>query len=63
MHAAYNEHEIVIEINNLAILKGSLPPKAFAIVMEWAIINQSELLAAWEDAANGNKPKKIQPLY
>jgi len=33
-HAMYGEYKATININDFAILEGSLPPKAFALVVE-----------------------------
>lgn len=35
-HATYNDFEILIRINDLSIYSGSLPSRAFSLVMEWA---------------------------
>ncbi len=61
-HAEYNEFEMLVTISDLSIYKGSLPPKAFALVMEWAIQYKEELQNAWNMASSGIKPGKISPL-
>ena len=35
-HGLYGEHEALIEIATLAIIRGSLPRRAQALVWEWA---------------------------
>jgi len=35
-HALYAEHEALIDIRTLEIIKGSLPKRALALVLEWA---------------------------
>lgn len=35
-HAIYAEHEAVIDIRELRVLRGSLPRRALALVLEWA---------------------------
>lgn len=35
-HAKYNEFKASIRIKDLAVLNGSLPPKALGLVIEWA---------------------------
>jgi hypothetical protein len=35
-HAVYEDDEALIEIETLAILRGSLPRRALAMVLEWA---------------------------
>ena len=39
-HARYGEHEALLRIDPLRILKGYLPPKALSLVIEWAMIHQ-----------------------
>jgi hypothetical protein len=46
----------------LAIIEGSLPPRALGLVMEWAAIHREELMNAWQKAANNQQPGKIDPL-
>jgi hypothetical protein len=35
-HALYAEHEALIDLRDLSILRGSLPRRALALVLEWA---------------------------
>ncbi|MGI8635107.1 MAG: DUF4160 domain-containing protein [Segetibacter sp.] len=44
LHAAYGEHEILIRIADLSVYFGSLPSRAFGLVMEWALLHQNELM-------------------
>ena len=34
-HAEYGEHEVLVNINTLALLGGSLPARALGLVTEW----------------------------
>lgn len=43
-YAEYAEFVAQISIKGLGILDGYLPPKALALVVEWASIHQQELL-------------------
>ena len=61
-HAFYAEHEAVIGIESLVVLKGELPPRAHGLTIEWAQKYQAELLAAWKKAASFEQPGKIEPL-
>ena len=36
-HAVYGEHEALIEIDSLAVLRGQLPRRALAMVLEWQL--------------------------
>ncbi|HWJ88001.1 MAG TPA: DUF4160 domain-containing protein [Pelagibacterium sp.] len=35
-HALYSEHEAVIAIETLDVIRGGLPRRAMALVLEWA---------------------------
>jgi hypothetical protein len=43
-HAFYAGHEALVDIQNLSIFAGKLPPRSFGPVIEWASIHQDELL-------------------
>ena len=47
-HAVYGEYVGAIDIRTLDMLEGDLPPKALALVREWAAQHQTELLKIWE---------------
>lgn len=47
-HAVYGEYVGAIDIRTLEMLEGDLPPKALALVREWAAQHQTELLKIWE---------------
>ncbi len=61
-HAEYNEHEVLIRINDLSIYSGSLPSRAFGLVMEWASLHQQELIDNWKLAQQDLPLNKIEPL-
>lgn len=61
-HAEYAGEQVKIGIEDLTVLRGRLAPRALGLVMEWAAIHQSELLAAWERAERHETPGKITPL-
>ena len=42
-HAIYGEYEALIEIDTLAVFRGSFPRRALALVLEWAALNRNEL--------------------
>jgi hypothetical protein len=44
-HALYAEHEALINIKTLEILKGELPKRALALVLEWASEHRVELIS------------------
>ena len=62
IHARYGEHEAQIDIQAVALLEGSLPRRAKAMVLKWTREHQTELMVAWEAASAGVHPEKIDPL-
>jgi hypothetical protein len=61
-HALYGEFEALIDIRTLEILRGSLPRRALALVLEWAALNRDALVEDWELCQQKQSPKKIPPL-
>ena len=61
-HAAYGEHEVLVSIESLAVIAGSLPPRGMGLVAEWASLHQRELREAWAQAKNLEPAGKIDPL-
>ena len=62
IHARYAGEEAVFEIETRAMLEGSLPKRASAMVIEWMQAHQDELLAAWDLASRNIPPARIAPL-
>lgn len=52
----------VIDILDPDIIKGKLPSPQRHYVLSWTYLHQSELLAAWDLAKQGQTPRKIAPL-
>jgi hypothetical protein len=51
-HALYAEHEALIDIRTLEVIGGSLPRRALALTIEWAIeaprvLRRLQLLRRW----------------
>ena len=61
-HAEYGEHEALIDIRALSVLEGKLPRRALQLVLDWAELHQSELLANWEQGQQRQPFDKIRPL-
>lgn len=61
-HAEYAEHEALVEIGTLRIIRGSLPARAAALTLDWAALHRVELLEDWELCATNQAPKRIAPL-
>jgi len=61
-HVRYSGRKAAIAIEDGRLLAGSLPPRARALVAEWAKLHQDELLKNWERARRGEHLKPIPPL-
>jgi hypothetical protein len=61
-HVEYAEHNAVVSIAELKIIRGKLPRRAANLVLDWAEIHQQELLADWELCQKDLTPKPIKPL-
>ena len=58
IHALYGEDMAAIDIQTGEVLEGHLPPKALAMVREWAAIHKNDLLHIWET----QEFKSLSPL-
>jgi hypothetical protein len=61
-HALYAEFEVEIDIRTLEVIKGSLPRRALALVLEWAVLHRAELMEDWNLCQSKQPPKRIEPL-
>lgn len=61
-HAEYGEFEGIYEIETLELLRGGLPRRAHAIVVEWALLHRSELRKNWQLARQGVPLLDIEAL-
>jgi hypothetical protein len=61
-HVVYGEFEATVNITTMDLLRGSLPRRARALVLEWASEHRTELMEDWELCASMQQPKKISPL-
>ena len=61
-HAEYSGQQAVVGNEDLAVLRGRLPPVALGIVKEWGSLHQAELRTAWDRAKRQEAPGKIAPL-
>ena len=50
IHAEYQGHEAFIRIDTGEVMKGRLPAKAAALVRDWCLEHQPELLRNWDNA-------------
>jgi hypothetical protein len=61
-HALYAEHEALIDIRDLRVMRGYLPPRATALVLEWADEHRDELMEDWNLCSQLRTPRQIDPL-
>ena len=61
-HALYGEYEALIDIRTLEVISGSLPRRALALTIEWAIEHRTELMVDWDICQAKQLPKRIPPL-
>ena len=58
IHVVYGEYIGAIDIQTLEMLEGDLPPKALALVREWAAQHKQALLNIW----NTQQFEQLPPL-
>lgn len=61
-HALYGEYEVIVNIRTLEIIKGFMPRRALALVLEWASLHREELMEDWKLCELKQMPVKIEPL-
>lgn len=61
-HVRYGSYKAAIGIEPAMLLEGALPPRALALVCEWAEIHKDELLADWTLARQRQSLNPIPPL-
>jgi len=61
-HAEYNAFKAVVRLETLELVEGRLPPRARALVLDWAAQHRAELMADWELCRAKQPPKPIAPL-
>jgi hypothetical protein len=61
-HAYYGEDDAVVSIDTLEVLRGAVPRRAFALVLEWAMEHRPELRENWELARAHRALRPISPL-
>lgn len=61
-HVKYENFRASINIDNLGITEGNLPPRVLSLVIEWASLHREELLKNWNSIIESGIFNKIQPL-
>lgn len=58
IHALYNEHVGIFNIQSIEMTEGDLPKKAQTLVKEWINVHKDELIKMW----NTQELTKLPPL-
>lgn len=61
-HAEYSGHSVVVDIDSVTVISGSLPPRAMGLVAEWALLHKDELKEMWSKAEQLEPIGRIDPL-
>ncbi len=61
-HVLYGEHEALIDVRDFRVMRGALPRRAMALVLEWAAEHRDELMENWNLCRRLQPPKAIEPL-
>ncbi len=61
-HAVYGEYRASVGIDSVELIRGELPRRALALVVEWASTHRDELLDDWRRAREHAPLVRIEPL-
>jgi hypothetical protein len=61
-HAEYAGDEALFTIERLRVLRGHVPRRVRALVVEWATLHDDELSSNWNLARQGVPLRSIDPL-
>ncbi len=61
-HAEYAGQEMIVDIQSVSVIAGTLPSRAMRMVLEWTTQHQPELIQMWGLAANLQPIGRIDPL-
>ena len=61
-HAKYGSDQVLVDIRELRVIAGKIPPRALGLVIEWANLHQDELMENWERGENLESFFQIDPL-
>jgi hypothetical protein len=61
-HAKYGAFRAKVRIAPVTLMAGRLPPRALALIVEWASRYEAELLANWARCERKEPPVRIPPL-
>lgn len=60
-HARYGDYEIAVEIET-GVVRGEFPKRALRAVLEWADLNQEQLMQNWNFAIQRKPLHPVPPL-
>ena len=61
-HAVYGGDEVLVLINEIEVLEGSIPDKQLKMLLGWAAFHQDELIENWKLAEKKQELFQIGPL-
>lgn len=61
-HAVYAGEEVIISINDIEVIEGSIGNKQLKMVLGWAALHQEELIENWLLAEKNQELFAIAPL-
>lgn len=61
-HASYGSSNIIVSIEELEVLDGTMPAKQLKMLLGWAAFHQEELRENWELARERQELFAIEPL-
>jgi len=61
-HALYGGAEAEVAVSPVALRSGRLPPRAIALVVEWALLHEQELMENWRRSHADEPAQKVAPL-
>ena len=61
-HAYCQDETLIVAIDPIEPIRGSLPRKQQRLVEAWAELHRDELLEGWNRLQEGQPPVKIEPL-
>jgi len=61
-HATYGGQTAKIQIAPFGVVAGKLPPKVIALLAEWTLLHEEDLMAAFGRAARREAPGSVEPL-
>ena len=61
-HAVYGDHELLVSIDPITILRGNAPARVESMVLERAALHQGELREDWGLCAALKPPNPVAPL-